>query len=97
MKTILTGSALWCFDFEIQNRNRNEDFTFHFSGVKPFHRHHGEIYLTESAIKIFGDDEIELSFNDLNQLYLGFDECYTPSLSKNFGMFWQPLRLTIND
>ena len=97
MKTILSGNALWCFDFEVQNRNRNEDFAFHFSGIKPFHRHDGEIYLTEGSIKIVGDDEVEVSFDDLTQLYLGFDEYYTPTLSKNFGMFWQPLRLTIND
>ena len=97
MKTILSGTALWCFDFEVQNRNRNEDFAFHFSGVKPFHRHVGEIYLTESYIKIVGDDEVEISFDDLTELYLGFDDKYTPSVSKNFGMFWQPLRLTINN
>jgi hypothetical protein len=97
MKPILSGSALWSFDFEIQNRNRNEDFAFHFSGVKPFHYHSGEIFLTENFIKIIGDDAVEVPFDDLTQLYLGFDEIYTPALSKNFGMFWQPLRLTIND
>ena len=97
MTTILSGSALWSFDFEIQNRNRNNDFAFHFSGSRPFHCHSGEIFLTQGLIEIVGDDEIKIPFNDLTQLYLGFDETYTPSLSKNFGMFWQPLRLTIND
>ena len=97
MKTILSGTALWCFDFEVQNRNRDEDFAFHFSGVRPFHRHVGEIYLTENSLKIIGEEEFEVALGDLTQLYLGFDEIYTPSLSKNFGMFWQPLRLTIND
>ncbi len=97
MKIILSGNSLWSFDFEIQNRNRNEDFAFHFSGVRPFHSHSGEIFLTEGSIKISGDDNLNISFEELTQLYLGFDNIYTPSLSKNFGMFWQPLRLTIND
>lgn len=97
MNTILSGNALWSFDFEIQNRNKNEDFVFHFSGVRPFHKHSGEIFLTESSIKIVDDDIFEFQFKDLTQLYLGFDEIYTPSLSKNFGMFWQPLRITFHD
>lgn len=97
MKTILSGNALWSFDFEVENRNRNNDSAFHFSGVKPFHCHDGEIFLVEDSIKIIGDDVLELPLEDLTQLYLGFDEIYTPSLSKNFGMFWQPLRLAIND
>lgn len=97
MKIILSGNALWSFDFEVQNRNRNHDSAFHFSGVKPFHCHNGEIFLDESSIKIIGEDVLEVPLEELTQLYLGFDETYIPSLSKNFGMFWQPLRLTIND
>ncbi len=97
MKTILSGNALWSFDFEIQNRNRDNDFAFHFSGARPFHCHSGEIFLNEDSIKIIGDDTLDVPLADLTQLYLGFDEIYTPSLSKNFGMFWQPLRLSIND
>ncbi|MGF1925463.1 MAG: hypothetical protein ACQUHE_14900 [Bacteroidia bacterium] len=97
MNPILSGNAIWSFDFEVQRRNRNEDFAFHFSGSKPFHRHSGEIYLLERSINLVGDDILNISFTDLTQLYLGFDEIYTPTLSKNFGMFWQPLRLTLND
>ncbi|MEZ7498751.1 hypothetical protein QO200_08365 [Flavobacterium sp. Arc3] len=76
-----------CFDFEIQNRNNINDFAFHFSGVKPSHCHYGEIFLTENSIKIIGNDEIEIPLDDLGQLYLGFDENYNASLSKNFGLF----------
>ena len=52
MKTILSGNALWSFDFEIQNRNRDNDFAFHFSGARPFHCHSGEIFLNEDSIGI---------------------------------------------
>lgn len=97
MKTILTGNVLWSFDFEVLQRNRNTDFAFHFSGVKPFYAHAGDIVLTEKSIQITGSDELEILLGDLSQLYLGFDDVYTMMLSKNFGLFWQPLRLTLND
>lgn len=97
MQPILSGNVLWSFDFEVQNRNRNNDIGFHFSGVKPFHCHSGEITLTEKSIYLIGEDELTIPLSELTQLYLGFDEIYTPSLSKNLGLFWQPLRLTILD
>ena len=97
METILSGNVLWCFDIEVQNRNKINDFAFHFSGVKPFHCHYGEIFLTENSIKIIGDDELKIPLADLVQLFLGFDENYNASLSKNFGLFWKPLRLTLYD
>lgn len=97
MKVILSGSILWSFDVEVQNRNKNNDFTFHVSGMKPFHCYAGEIFLTERSIKIIGDSEFEIRLENLTQIYLGFDENYSTSLSKNFGVFWQPLRLTLLD
>lgn len=97
METILSGNALWSFDFEVLNRNRTGDIIFHVSGVKPFHCHSGEIILTDNSIKITGDSDLAIMLNDLKQLYLGFDETFTESLSKNFGLFWKPLRLTLDN
>ncbi len=96
MRTILTGDALWCLDVEILDRDRANDFAFHISGVLPFHRHRGEISLNERSLTIVGGDILEILLEDLTELYLGFDEIYTRSLSKNFGMFWEPLRITMN-
>jgi len=97
MKALLSGSVLWSFDAEVKLRNRNNDISFHVSGVRPFHCHIGEIHLTENSICLTGEDELVIPLEHLSQLYLGFDDIYTPSLSKNLGLFWQPLRLTMDD
>ena len=97
MKTNLTGKVLWSFDHEIQVRNKNQDFAFHFSFAQPFHCHSGSISIEEFSIQIKGDYELLLPLSELSQLYLGFDENYTAILAKNFGLLWQPLRLTTID
>ena len=97
MKTILSGKVLWSFDYEIENRPKNQDLAFQFSFVKPFHRHSGIITLDQTSIQIKGDEDLVLPLSHLAQLYLGFDENFTPILSKNVGLFWQPLRLTTEE
>ena len=97
MKTILSGKVLWSFDHEIENRPKNQDLAFQFSFVKPFHKHSGIITLDQNSIQIKGDDDLVLPLTHLAQLYLGFDQNYTPILSKNVGLFWQPLRLTTEE
>ncbi len=96
MKPILSANVLWSFDQEVIERNSVNDIGFHFTGALPFHRHGGEILLTENAINITGEDQLQVLLGELTELYHGFDDIYTPSLSKNFGMFWKPLRLTLN-
>ena len=98
MNIILSGNVLWSFDFEVENRNRNEDYAFHFSGIKPFHCHNGEIFLMNDAIKVVDDHHpLTIPLSEITELFLGYDDIYSPSLGKNFGMFWQPLRITVND
>jgi len=95
MDPILSGRVLWSFDREVTSRNMGNDIGFHFSGVLPFHCHEGEIFLTEHEIRLVGDDEMLVPLEELTELYHGFDDIYTPTLSKNFGMFWKPLRLSL--
>ncbi|RZL45196.1 MAG: hypothetical protein EOP00_17980 [Pedobacter sp.] len=97
MKTLLSGNVLWASELEVQQRTKTNDLSFHITGVKPFHCHSGEIFLDERALRIMGNDVLTFSFDEMRELYLGFDEIYTPSLSKNFGLFWQPLRLTFTN
>lgn len=33
---------------------------------------------------------------DIEQLYYGFDDCYTKFESRSLGFFWMPIRLTIS-
>jgi len=93
MRPILRGQVLWSYDFEVLERNSLDNIGAHFSGVKPFHRHSGEIFLTDAKLFIVGDVDMEVSLASLDQICLGFDEIFPPSLARNLGLFWQPLKL----
>ena len=94
MATILKGTVLWCYDYEIVQRVVANDISYQFSGINPFHTHKGIINLNDKYLSISGDIDINLPLSHITQLFLGFDENYTPLLAKNLGVFWQPLRLT---
>lgn len=97
MNTILSGKVLWTYGNEVLERNSSKDIGFHFTGVAPFHTHVGEITLTESKVIILGEEGINISLKELESIYLGFDEIYTRNLVKNFGLFWHPLRLDLQN
>lgn len=65
----------------------------HISGVPPLHNHEGEIYLTSDSIIIKGDENLNILLSSIIQLYHGYDDTYRSSYVKNFGIFWQPLRV----
>lgn len=92
---ILTGEVLWSYDYELLERTPLRGIASHFSGVNPFHAHQGEILLTSDRITLRDESELTISLSDLGQLYMGFDENFPRSSVKNFGLFWQPLRLTL--
>jgi len=96
MKPILAGQVLWSYDYEVLKRDTLNNLGAHFSGVNPFHTHAGEIALADDKIIISGDENLEIPLGNLEQIYLGFDETFPRTLVKNFGLFWQPLRLTLS-
>jgi hypothetical protein len=95
MKPIASGKVFWSYDYELAQRNPATDYVKHFSGMKPFHYHEADITLTTDRIAIRGDLHLDIPVHSLDQLYLGFDDLFPRSLSKNFGLFWQPLRITL--
>jgi hypothetical protein len=95
MGTILSGQVLWSYDHEVMNRNLLDNIGAQVSFVKPFHRHSGQIILSEDKLCIFGDEALEISLASIDNIYLGFDEIFPPLLVKNAGLFWQPLRLKL--
>ena len=97
MEILLTGYVLWSYDFEISQRQPARDVFAHVSGVLPLHSHQGEIILTEGGLSIVGDVNLHININEFEQLYLGFDEVFTRAMVKNFGLFWQPLRIVYNN
>jgi hypothetical protein len=96
MNPILLGQIHWCYDYEVLQRDSLNELAAHFSGVNPFHTHAGKITLTGDKITITGDEDLEISLGNLEQIFLGFDEVYPRTLVKNFGLFWQPLRLVLS-
>ncbi len=93
MDPILKAKVFWSYDYELMERDPTGDLAYHF-GI-PFHRHVGEITLTEEALIIIGDEELNISLSLIVQIALGFDENFPATLVKNFGLVWQPLRITL--
>lgn len=91
---ILTGTALWCFDYELEQANLADEFRGMMSFTLPLHYHKGEIVLSNTSISINGDVDVFIPLKDLEQLFMGFDEHYKSTYVKNGGLFWQPLKLT---
>ncbi|ACU03973.1 hypothetical protein [Pedobacter heparinus] len=90
-----TGNALWLFKDDFKDFSVFDKIGVLFSGIKPLHTHSGIINVTNRTLVLESDaDELEIPLKDITQIYLGFDEFYKRSYAKNFGAFWQPLKLT---
>lgn len=89
------GNVLWAYDTEINSMNVSERFlSRHFSLVPPLSKHKGRIYLTGQSLMIDGDQELLIPLADMDEIYHGFDEVFAAASAKNFGMSWQPLRIS---
>ena len=96
MDIILSGKVFWSYDYELLEREVSSDMIFSFMSL-PFYRHTGKIELTNDALIITGADELKILFEEITQVYMGFDEIFSSTLVKNFGLFWQPLRITLQN
>ncbi|WP_316800998.1 hypothetical protein [Pedobacter frigidisoli] len=93
---MLEGNVLWSYDHELtedKSLNWYEKIAGLFSFLKPIHKHEGNILLASNGIFITGDKQLELPISHIEEVYMGFDELFPPSAVKNFGLFWQPLRI----
>lgn len=97
-KILLEDKALWCSDIELFLRDKSRDALHNVSGIKPFHAHSGNIILNNETIQLTEDGMPEYyPLSSVTQLYLGFDDSYIPALTKNYGLFWKPLRITFQN
>lgn len=95
---ILEGNAYWGFDHELTTSpGWLKNFRGMFSLTSPLHSHNGLIRLTTTHLEFVGDELLVIYLQSINEIYMGFDENYPASSVKNFGIFWQPLRLTFDD
>lgn len=94
IETILKGRVLWSYDYELAAKSRRVKFLSGlFSFIKPLSNHEGQIILTRSGLLITGDEDLNIPLRSVNEIYLGFDTLFPATSVKNFGAFWQPLRL----
>ncbi|MBL4679045.1 MAG: hypothetical protein JKY70_23060 [Mucilaginibacter sp.] len=94
---LLTGKLMWSYQEEIASvTSAAKAMRGLTSIVGPLYHHSGTIALTHEHIWIedrSDDDDLIIPLSFVTQLYLGFDSVYTNYSVKNFGLFWQPLRL----
>ncbi|RFZ95623.1 hypothetical protein D0C36_08930 [Mucilaginibacter conchicola] len=94
---LLTGELMWSYEEEVAAITAAEKTMRGLTGLTgPMHHHSGTIALTEEYVLIESnadEDDLIIPLSSITQLYLGFDDVYTNYSVKNFGLFWQPLRL----
>lgn len=93
---MLEGNVLWSYEHELTNEKNVswiKKLAGLFSFLKPLHNHEGDILLASNGLFIEGDEQLELPLSNIEEVYMGFDEVFPPSSAKNFGLFWQPIRI----
>jgi hypothetical protein len=93
---MLAGNVLWSYDYELSNRKNSgffQKFSRLFSFLKPPHHHEGDILLASNGIFITGDQPLEMPISHIEEVYMGFDDIFPATAVKNFGLFWQPIRI----
>jgi hypothetical protein len=93
---MLEGNVLWSYDHELTNEKSSswiKKIAGLFSFLKPIHNHEGSILLASNGLFITGDEQLELPLSNIEEVYMGFDDLFPASSAKNFGAFWQPIRI----
>jgi hypothetical protein len=100
---IAQAPALWTFEEDILNRSWKDWLLAHISFGKPLHRYEGVLTITTNAIELVGEDKntkqdffLKIYKNEIEQLYLGFDETFNAAETRSLGLSWLPLRLLIS-
>ncbi|SDZ81292.1 hypothetical protein SAMN05192529_10280 [Arachidicoccus rhizosphaerae] len=90
----------WVYDFELAGRDQKNDLLMLTSGVFQLLLHKGSLLLTEEGIILqnkAGQPEAQITFDQMATIFMGYDELYPARLTKNFGFFWAPIRITLTN
>ena len=88
----------WCYDFGLSSRDESKDKFMLFTGMFPYLIHKGIILVTDKGLQLTsstGQPKDNIAFEEIESLYLGYDEFYSSSLTKNYGALWAPLRIRL--
>jgi hypothetical protein len=94
------STAFLSFQEDISNRSFSDWIEAHISFLKPLHRYEGVIHIDREKLSFYGREkktgmefQISVFRYEFQQLYLGFDNVFTPWETRSFGMGWKPLRI----
>ena len=90
----------WVYDYELAGRDQRNDLLMLTSGVFPLLLHRGDLLLTENGIELYdksGTLQEDLPFDNMETVFMGYDDLYPNRLSKNFGYGWAPIRITLTN
>ncbi|WP_293312102.1 hypothetical protein [Pedobacter sp. UBA5917] len=92
---MLEGNVLWSYDHELTEKSSSwfKKIANFFSFLTPQHNHEGNILLASNGLFITGDEQLEVPLSNIEEVYMGFDDLFPASSAKNFGLFWQPIRI----
>jgi len=100
----VTIAALIIFQDEFKQRSFFDWLVSHISGSLPPHRYKGNVELTNGFIKFIGNDtklNIETEFlilkDNIEEVYLGYDETFNITQTRGLGLGWAPIRIKFVD
>ena len=101
LNKIQRAKALLAYQEDIKRKSLVDWFLAHVSFLKPLHRYEGEIKLTNEKLIFQGKDKknnsshkLEISKEEIKEIYLGFDEVFKRSEDRSLGLTFKPLRIT---
>jgi hypothetical protein len=97
MQPILSGNVYWAYDHDIEQADTLSLLGTQFSGTPPLSKYHGEILLGTDALYLSGDNALVIPLQNIEQIYMGFDDTYRVTYVKNWGLTWQPIRLVFDN
>ena len=98
---IFESSALLSFSEDIQNRSFTDWIKAHISFMYPLHAYNGRVriegnmFMFSGAERKTGNDfQLNIFRNEIEELYLGYDNVFTVFETRNLGFGWKPIRIT---
>jgi hypothetical protein len=99
----MESQALIAFNEDVRKRGWKDWLRSHTSFLEPLHRYVGVLSLEYSRLEFRGVDSktgepfmTTVSKHDIEQLYYGFDDCYSRFETRSLGIGWMPIRLTLS-
>ena len=78
-------TARWCYDYELLSRDTSKDKLMLSTGMFPYLMHKGNILVTDKGLSLtnnLGIAKDSLTFDEIESIYLGYDELFLQALAR---------------